>query len=422
MFSDIQADFAKLRAELKNTIAFQSSTTQFTEQDILGFTLYPEQRKWIDFAFKRSSQLSSQEVEVKNIQGARDYGKTEAVTKLGIIEYLAKNPKSTFIIATREYSRSKDILYSLSLAMKQVNFKGDFKAESIRLQGNITKEATISLATNKAGSIRGKHVDYIICDDLVIASDETSELERRRTLKFFQECFNVAKNIIILGQPVHEEDLYAHLKKSGVQSMFSFFGSIPQRDKDIAELRKNGVSEREIQKNYFGELISDDLYPFANIKVEEFSFVSNTFACIDPAFDGEDNVGVAIGIEKNNIFYCLVKKLKGDIYDLKSQILDLLEAHNVEVCYVESNDGGGAFRSFKSEDTNMFFRKYKETLHKQTRIKSRIGRVKNNLVLSSNSNFSEILSWSEDKKHDDAVDALASLLNFLTGNKDMVKV
>ncbi len=441
MFLDIRRELKQINKEIKEAISFYEGLEkkEVSAKNILDWEgIYAEQEKWLEFIF--NNPKASKETRVVNVflvLGARSYGKTEVITKLGVIKELAKNPKLTFLLATRKEARAKRILKSLHKPMKELGFKGSYLSESINLDNNISKQDTYSICNGSESSLRGNHVDWLFGDDLVIGSDEHSEKERKNTIGFYQEALNVAKNIVILGQPVHEEDLYAmienafntHLegkegnKSINIMIMKSPYGSIPERDKDLKSLSIAGVSERNIEKNYNLKLIKDETYPFANIEYEEFIFHSRTVACIDPSFEGEDATGIGIVLKREGKFLSLVKKIEGDIIENHNKILNFLEENNVEICFIELNNGGGeVYRKFKASNSEILFKGYRENRNKHVKILSHIGTRREKIILSTYGDFKEILNYNKSTKHDDVADALASLLNFVTGNKDKVKV
>lgn len=423
---------------LSNNI--NNNDIECTPKQVLGYDLYPEQYKWIDFCYG-DLNTTKRIVNIRLLLAARDYGKTDTLIVYKIVDLLKNNPDLKFIIATRKEERAKDILFAISFALKALGFKGKFNKKNIRLDLNSTKTSNISIANSSTSSLRGLHVDILIGDDLVISDDENSETSRKSTIKFYFECLNTTKNIILLGQPVHEQDLYAVLqeiesinnnnidnnkKELDIKIHKSPHGSIPELDKDLDSLRTL-ISEREIQKNYNLELISDGLYPFANLTFEEFNFIGHTFACLDPAFQGKDSIGLAIGIKTEHNYKILANKINGNIYDIINEVIKILQHFNVAKCFIESNDNYGVYRKFKELkviEHSIKFAGYQESnqVKKEVRIRSRIGAVKDKLILHSQSSINEITGWNETVKHDDCVDAIAGLINFLNGNKEKLKV
>ncbi|MDR2008824.1 MAG: hypothetical protein LBQ34_07655 [Alphaproteobacteria bacterium] len=425
MLADIRADFKDIRRDIRTSI-FGETTKKINLNpfDFLGYHLYSEQEDWLKFAFTRSQHLRPQDPEAKALFGARDYGKTAVITIYGSATQLEIDPKYTSIIFTRERTRGKAIMETLGRGLKKAGFKlKKCNTKEIRTIDNDTKEPSIFSTTPFSQDWRGMHVNTIIIEDIVIMQDRLSPTNREKTKKFYEECFNIAKNIIIIGQPVHKEDLYAMLKELNIPTKISYYGSIPELDKDLDLLRSQGMSEHDLQKNYFGELIPDGLTPFANIPVMAINFTSSTWAVIDPAFKGSDKIGIAIGVLKENgILYAEVFELEGDFYDLRNEITSLLRQKKVVRLWIEANDNGGAMRDMENWDTGITIFGYRSTKNKIDMIKSRVGKWANNLILQSNEYVNCVLDWNDQSKHDDGIDALGNLTNFITGNQENIKV
>ncbi len=396
---------------------------EITAKLILGYDLYPAQNAMIDFCYKKDSR------QVKMCLGSRKYGKTDVVVVLKVIEILKEDPQATFLIATKELSRTSSIIETIGIHLQALGFKGSFASKKIQLKENKrNKQDNIKAVTPRASSLRGNHADYLICDDIIVDTDENSPRELARAKTFFSESVNVAERIIILGQPVHEEDLYAMLSgdkvRDVVDCMRFFNGTIPELDRDLEVLRDMGISERSIRKNYYGELIADGFYPFGDIKVEGFSTPKGEYiiATIDPAFDGEDRVAVSLGYIKDDKYYVRVASFDGNIFELKEEIGEYLRGHNVSTCYIESNDNGGVYRVFEDSDYSraITFYAFRETLNKEVRIKTRIGAVASELILAG-ADAKYVLQWNGSSKVDDVPDSVASLINFLNSNPERLK-
>jgi hypothetical protein len=168
----------------------------------------------VNFAFYNPKAIADKGVtNVYVIMGARGYGKTNSVTIYGIAERVNQYPNETFLIATRKEARAKQILRTIGTYL-QDKLKGMYFKKYIKLfRTEQNKQDSISICNNSEASLRGNHIDWLIGDDLVIGSDERSEIEIEKTKAFFREGLKIAKNIVILGQPVHEKDLYAMLKE-----------------------------------------------------------------------------------------------------------------------------------------------------------------------------------------------------------------
>lgn len=426
-FSALRSSFQELGQGFRASFVFGSKEVEVrlpSPQEVLGFDLYEEQTKWYGFCFGEES-----EGQTRLFLGARKYGKTDSLSVYGCVKYLTQNHKQnpTILILTRSQARTKDIVRSIVRGLKLTGLSFEANATEVRLASNKTKQPNVRGLTINSRELRGNHVDVAIMDDPVIPQDETSEVERANTIRIFSELQNIARKIIVLGQPVHKEDLYAVLENSGVATYKSFYNenAIAELALNIEELRKT-TPEKYIQSNYYGLLVESDLYPFAGITVGEFEFEGATVACIDPAFGGEDSIGIAIGTQREvaGQTQLLIRchKLEGNIFDLKEDLVKVLEYFNVHTCYIESNDNGGVLRDFKGSTNKTIFRGFKEYNNKEVRILSRIGPARERILLHSDGDVKEVINWSKHNKHEDTIDAVASLVNFLTGNKDKLKV
>src|SRR5690606_25856269 len=144
-----------------------------------------------------------------------------------------------------------------------------------------------------SASIRGRHPKRIIMDDPVTEED-VSEATRKRAKAVYNELSKLTKNILIIGQPVHKQDLYEKLRPL-IQKMEVPHGSIPELDHDLEAQRLAGVSEESIQASYFLKVISDHASPLENIKfIDKFPPGGNAVAFIDPSFEGGDYTALSI--------------------------------------------------------------------------------------------------------------------------------
>lgn len=396
-------------------------------ENVLGYSLYQEQERWIDACYNSGEK-------VVLLLASRWYGKTDVIIVFKVVDLLLKNPSLKFIISTKERSRLKSIIASISYYLQRAGKKGKFTDYAIQLYENIgNKQPSVVAITPSTYNAKGMHADYLLADDIIADKDEFSAVEQRNIKNFFDESFNIANKIIILGQPVFENDLFHYIesltlkaKKEGLniapKVIRSFRGSIPELDRDLDTIRAFGGSERHIQKNYYGNFILDGTYPFSNLKVEDFKIGNNCMACIDTAFGGGDNVGVSVGYEKNGKYYCQLYELPSEIN--LNVLIALMKKHNVYKCYVENvmgaTNGGSLVRDLKQLDTPCIVKGFKDMRNKKLRIEQRISWASSRLVI--NGDIHNVLAWTRLATKDDVIDSLASLVNFMNGNKDNVKV
>ena len=164
--------------------------------------------------------------------------------------------------------------------------------KKIRIVGCRGKEDNFTALTIRSKGIRGRHPNLIIMED-PITPEDTSETERRRVKKVYEELLKLTRNIVIIGQPVHAEDLYQELREK-IPTLGVWYGQIPELDKDLDVERSAGVSEASIQASYFGVITDDNSLPFRRCEVVDYYNRKNVMF-IDPSHKGGDLTAVAVG-------------------------------------------------------------------------------------------------------------------------------
>jgi hypothetical protein len=388
-------------------------------EDLCNKLNYPtplkKQIEFMEFAFSGGIRL---------ILGARGYGKSDYITVLGSVWRLYNNPHFRILIMAKEYKRGLDIMESIISNLKLLGLKMSSENKtSIRLETlpNSSKDPSVGLATMRSKSLRGRHPDYIILDD-PITPDDDSEVERERVQKVYSECLNLSKNICVIGQPVHEKDLYQTLRKASmVEKIEVWHGSIPLLDANIEELEEKGTTKRDIYRNYFGKLIPDDEYPFHKIEIADFPLEGYIYGFLDPSYGGEDFTALSFGYVKygqngQKTYFLGVMQWKEGFSQIEDEIIDVCTHLGIKHLFVENNGDHGLSAKIlktKSLQKNVFFliEEYRNTQNKHRKILSVIGSNLNNIVLHSKSNcIDEIKMWNSKEKHDDHVDSIASLI------------
>ena len=92
--------------------------------------------------------------------------------------------------------------------------------------------------------------------------------------------------------------------------------------------------------------------------------------------------------------------------------------------YVEcKNSDDGVLNLFKQYNEQLYISGFSVHTNKQTRILSGIGKYSSNIVLYENDVSKDVLTYTLSAAHDDVVDAMASLINFIVGsNHNMYKI
>ena len=202
---------------------------------------FPKQVEMANWAFDHRE-------EPRLILGARGYGKTDYVTINGSGFKLLNDKQYKILLITKENERGKEIVAEIreGLAQNGVKFANRAK-KKIRIVGCRGKEDNFTALTIRSKGIRGRHPNLIIMED-PITPEDTSETERRRVKKVYEELLKLTRNIVIIGQPVHAEDLYQELREK-IPTLGVWYGAIPELDKDLDIERSAGVPKRQFKRH-----------------------------------------------------------------------------------------------------------------------------------------------------------------------------
>ena len=293
---------------------------------------FQKQIEMYDFAFQYRNKTP------RLILGARGYGKTDYITINGSGFELLKNKQLKILLITKENERGKEIVAEIreGLSRQGVKFANRAK-KKIRLKGCRGKEDNFTALTIRSRGLRGRHPDLIIMED-PITPEDTSETERRRVKKVYEELLKLSKNIVIIGQPVHAEDLYQELRNV-IPTLEVWYGAIPELDADLAVERSAGVSEASIQASYFGVIIDDNSLPFRNIERVDY-YAKNNVMFIDPSHKGGDLTAIAIGGFIGDVLPVVGFAFKKAWYDCLEELDAILGQFNVGRICIETNGLG----------------------------------------------------------------------------------
>ena len=293
---------------------------------------FQKQVEMYDFAFQYRNKTP------RLILGARGYGKTDYITINGSGFELLKNNQLKILLITKENERGKEIVAEIreGLSRQGVKFANRAK-KKIRLKGCRGKEDNFTALTIRSRGLRGRHPDLIIMED-PITPEDTSETERRRVKKVYEELLKLTKNVVIIGQPVHAEDLYQELRNV-IPTLEVWYGAIPELDADLAVERSAGVSEASIQASYFGVIIDDNSLPFRNIERVDY-YAKNNVMFIDPSHKGGDLTAIAIGGFIGDVLPVVGFAFKKAWYDCLEELDAILGQFNVGRICIETNGLG----------------------------------------------------------------------------------
>ncbi len=225
--------------------------------------------------------------------GARGYGKTDYITILGVaykIYLLGAN--YSFLVVTKEKKRASAILNEISHALTANGIELEKSNSScVRVKGRIGSNHSVEGLSVKSG-FRGRHPDEAIMDDPVTEED-VSEATRELVDRKYSELLKLTKNVLIIGQPAHKEDLYAKLRPL-LLKMEVPHGTIPELDHDLAAMMWAGIDSRSVEMSYHLRVPNDGTNPFDKIRYIDKYPIGDSVAFIDPSFEGGDYTAITI--------------------------------------------------------------------------------------------------------------------------------
>lgn len=293
---------------------------------------YKLQIEWCD-------RLLFKEKETRLFLGARAYGKTDYLTICGSAWKIYNDPKTTIMIFCKTQERSRAILRAIVECLEKNGVKLKKKnAKEIRTIENFGKQPTASAWSIGSSGIRGNHPQLVIMDD-PITPEDTSEATRKRVKTTYSECLSLVSNILIIGQPVHKNDLYMEICDC-ISTTRAKWGTIKELDKDLNELRSQGMDEETIKANYFLEIADNGRLPFKNCEVVDYYPAEISQAFIDPAKEGVDYTALTIATSHFENLIVLGFAFNKSWDNALPDIIDLVRAFKVCKLGFETNGIG----------------------------------------------------------------------------------
>ncbi len=235
-------------------------------------------------------RFASGETVTRLLLGARGYGKTDYAVILDTAYQVYLHPEShTDLIVTKSKIRNAAIIHEIQVACEKngVTFVVANQSE-LRTFALTGKDNSVSAVTLKTASLRGRHPLRVKMDDPV-TEDDTAEASRVLAKKKYNEIMKLVQNVLILGQPAHQYDLYAELR--GIVKKIELpWGSIPELDHDLEAQRLAGVDEASISASYHLKVLSEGTSPFNAVKYLEqgqWPAQNHSVAFLDPSEGGD---------------------------------------------------------------------------------------------------------------------------------------
>lgn len=284
------------------------------------------------------------EKETRLLLGARGYGKTDFVTIMGTAYDIYSAHKlgldmseHTTLIITKSKSRNSAICEEIANALQKNGVPLEkSNASVIRVVGLIGQDHSVEAITIKT-SMRGRHPKRIIMDDPV--TDEDVSAAMRETVKrSYDEAYKLCKNICIIGQPAHFDDLYANLRGI-IKTMEVPHGTIPELDADLDAMKLAGVDHASIEMSYHLKVPLAGQSTFANIKYIDKFPSGDSVAFLDPS-DGGDYTALSIIKGQFDGVAVFGKAWKKAWYHCLDELVEVLRAKGVRRLCFETNKHG----------------------------------------------------------------------------------
>lgn len=369
---------------------------------------FPMQEKMRAFGFD--------ETDPRLLLGARGYGKTDYVTILGTAyDVYLHGIESTNLIISKSKTRNTAMLAEIASALKSNGVELEKENSScLRIAGLVGKDHSVEAITIKT-SMRGRHPRRVIMDDPVTEED-VSEAMRKLVKAKYNEIMKLCANVVVIGQPAHQFDLYQELRPI-LKKMELTHGAIPELDHDLDAQRLAGVDEKSIQASYFLKIINDGTTPFQNVKFLDAFPAGDSVAFIDPS-DGGDYTAVSIVKAYMDGVAVQGHAWKKAWYHTLDDLVPILQKRGVRRVCFETNSTGkqpiGQLQTLlgplgigvvgKASDTNkhsciMSAGSYAHLIH--------LSRESDRVFID------QVVQYEAKAKHDDCPDSLARCLEWL---------
>ncbi len=347
--------------------------------------------------------------------GARGYGKTDYCVILGVAEKIKLDPGFRVLIITKSKERNAAMLKEIANAAKAngVSFEKE-NSTSLRVTGLLGKDHSVSAVTLKTVTLRGRHPDLVIMDDPV-TEDDVSEATRMHVERVYNEVNKLVGNILIIGQPAHQHDLYAKVRGL-LRKLELPHGSIPELDHDLEAQRLAGVDESSIQASYFLKVVTEGTTPFDKIRYLEGFPPGDSVAFIDPSFEGGDYTALTIMRAHFGGVACVgftFKKAWNHCLD--EMVEKLVKYHVKRVCFETNSLGDQPLIMLRQALKSIGVVGKKSNGNKHSRIMS-AGSYAHLIHMSRESDKiyqDQVVKYEYKAKHDDAPDSLASCLEWI---------
>ena len=264
------------------------------------------------------------------------------------------------------------------------------------------------------GSLTGKHYDRIFTDDIINLQDRISKAERDRTKLVYQELQNIKNRggrIFNTLTPWHKEDAYTLMPEA---KKFTCYDTGIISKEELEQIRQS-MSPSLFAANYELRHIAAEnaLFETAPKFFSQPELLRDGIAHIDAAYGGEDYTAFTCGKRVGDTLYMYGKMWHNHIDTVLERILADCERLACAPIYCEDNgDKGFLGKEIKRLNPDMPVRVYHERMNKYQKISSYLRKWWSNIVWLDGTDkdyLAQIMDYTEDAEHDDALDSAAVL-------------
>jgi hypothetical protein len=372
--------------------------------------------------------------EHRSLAAHRGSFKTTAITELGTIIALAKNPDARIAIVKKTYTNAAESVRNIANIMMMPDiyafledFWGKWKFITLKdgkftlsVKNTKTKEGSCE-ALGMDSSFTGRHYDNIMIDDTIDLDDRLSEAEREHTNVVTNELYS---NIIDPGKHIGATGTFWHPKDAWTimptPKIFTVSDTGLLSPEQIAEKRRF-TTPVLWQINYELSFLSEADMLFMNPKLGLWhgDKVKDVTAHLDAAFDGNHYCALTImGRLPNKKFNAVGWVYPGNVKDWLPFIVKKMVEFKASTLHVETNPDRGytadALRAFPDVQSNhIWIEDYDERTKKTEKIATYGYEVWKDTEWgesATDKNYLEqMVDYLPDQEPDDAPDSFASL-------------
>lgn len=266
------------------------------------------------------------------------------------------------------------------------------------------------------GSMTGKHADIIITDDIVNLKDRQSRAEREHTKAVVQELRNICNRggrFINSGTPWHKEDAFC-LMPEPIRYDCYHTGLL---SKEQIETLRRSMSPSLFAANYELQHIASEqaLFTEAPQFFGDPSILRDGKAHVDAAYGGEDYTAFTCAKRVGDTLYMYGRMWQSHVSNNLGMIVEEAKRLMCGPILCEDNGDKGFLAQEIVKKHGYRANTYHESENKYIKIASYLRKWWPNIRWLENTDreyLNQILDYTEDAEHDDAVDSAACMCRY----------